>query len=87
MAEVDIVDSRSGVRLEGRALGFVRGQRPGATLICIAGIHGNEPAGVHAVRRVFGSVQDRASEMTGDFVALAGNCPRWQWVGGSSIAT
>ena len=86
MAEVDI-DSRSGVRLEGRALGFVRGQRPGATLICIAGIHGNEPAGVHAVRRVFGSVQDRASEMTGDLVALAGNCPRWQWVGGSSIAT
>ena len=73
MVEVDVVDSRSGTRLEGRALGCVRGQRPGGTLLCVAGIHGNEPAGVHAVQRVFGAVQDRAAEMTGDFVALAGN--------------
>jgi len=56
-----------------RLLGRVDGAQPGPTLLCVAGIHGNEPAGVHAVRRVLGALSDRRDEMMGRLVALAGN--------------
>ena len=35
-----------------RELGRVRGEAPGATLIAVGGVHGNEPAGLEAGRRV-----------------------------------
>ena len=56
-----------------RVLGRVRGAQPGPTLLCIGGIHGNEPAGVYALQSVLGHLEKMAGEMTGDFVALAGN--------------
>lgn len=56
-----------------RVLGHVRGARPGPTLLCIAGLHGNEPAGVLAAARVVEALAPHASRMHGDFVALAGN--------------
>ena len=34
-----------------RELGRVRGDAPGATLIAVGGVHGNEPAGLEAGRR------------------------------------
>ncbi|MCP5110145.1 MAG: hypothetical protein GY953_04855, partial [bacterium] len=36
-------------------------------------LHGNEPAGVHALRRVLDSLRDRQSEMSGRMIAFAGN--------------
>lgn len=59
--------------MEDRLLGGVVGRRPGPTLICVAGIHGNEPAGVHGVRRVLEALDDRRADLQGRFVALAGN--------------
>ncbi len=56
-----------------RLLGRVRGERPGPTLIAIGGMHGNEPAGIGAVRRVLPALEPLASGMRGEFVALAGN--------------
>lgn len=56
-----------------RVLGRVRGASPGPTLLCVAGVHGNEPAGVEGLRRVLAKLAPRASLMRGDFVALAGN--------------
>ncbi|HSW28676.1 MAG TPA: succinylglutamate desuccinylase/aspartoacylase family protein [Longimicrobiales bacterium] len=58
-----------------RVLGRLRGARPGPTLVCIGGLHGNEPAGVHALRRVLERLAPRVHAMRGDFVALAGNRP------------
>ena len=57
----------------GRVLGSVHGERPGPTLMCVGGLHGNEPAGVLGLRRVLDALGDRVAEMSGDFVALAGN--------------
>jgi succinylglutamate desuccinylase len=54
-----------------RDIGRVRGAAPGPMLIVVAGIHGNEPAGVRAAARALeqlGSVR-----LAGDVVALAGN--------------
>jgi succinylglutamate desuccinylase len=46
---------------------------PGPLLIVTAGIHGNEPAGVHALRRVLARLAEQAPEARGEVVALCGN--------------
>lgn len=56
-----------------RVLGRVSGRHPGATLVCVGGLHGNEPAGVHAARRVVAALAGREEELRGEVVALAGN--------------
>jgi succinylglutamate desuccinylase len=41
--------------------------------MCVAGIHGNEPAGVHGVLRVSRALAQRSAALKGRFVAFAGN--------------
>lgn len=62
-----------GIEITARELGRVRGERAGPTLIVIASLHGNEPAGVHACRRVFARVTESSLPMRGELVMLAGN--------------
>lgn len=56
-----------------RRLGSVRSEHSGPTLLIIAGIHGNEPAGPAAVRQFLGSFSDKTPGFTGEIVALCGN--------------
>ncbi|UCF19689.1 MAG: succinylglutamate desuccinylase/aspartoacylase family protein [Gemmatimonadota bacterium] len=57
-----------------RVVGCLRGADPGPTLICIGGLHGNEPAGVQALRRVFQTLsRDPSLLICGEFVGLIGN--------------
>jgi succinylglutamate desuccinylase len=56
-----------------RVLGRERGPSAGPTLLVIAGLHGNEPAGVAALGRVFRSLAGRADGLRGEVVGLAGN--------------
>jgi succinylglutamate desuccinylase len=56
-----------------REIGHYTSGQPGALLIVTAGVHGNEPGGVHALRRVFARLAERRPRMRGEFVALAGN--------------
>lgn len=56
-----------------RELGSYDSGAPGPTLLVLAGIHGNEPAGVHAVRRVLAALQQQRWPIAGRIVALAGN--------------
>lgn len=58
-----------------RDLGVCDRGRPGPTLLVLAGIHGNEPAGVTAVQRVLAELQQRGLDLHGRLVALAGNLP------------
>jgi predicted deacylase len=67
---VDILTAPTEVE---RVLGRVTGLRPGATLLCMAGLHGNEPAGVRAALRVADALAPRSGELSGEFVALSGN--------------
>lgn len=55
-----------------RILGDVQGA-PGPLLVAVAGLHGNEPAGVFALRRVFGRLQQLGQTLRGRFVGLTGN--------------
>lgn len=56
-----------------RVLGRVVGAEPGPTLVCIAGLHGNEPAGVEALKRVFSRLSEESPGLRGEFLGLAGN--------------
>jgi succinylglutamate desuccinylase len=56
-----------------RVLGTIRGARPGPTLLGVGGLHGNEPAGILALQRVLDAMEGREGDVSGDFVALAGN--------------
>jgi predicted deacylase len=49
------------------------GASGGPLLIATAAIHGNEPAGVHALRRVFADLERHEVELAGRFVGLIGN--------------
>lgn len=64
--------SRSGERFE-RVIGRHRGDEAGATLVVVGGIHGNEPAGVHAARRVMEALARLDPPFRGELIALVGN--------------
>ena len=56
-----------------RIMGAIQGAFPGPTLLCVGGLHGNEPAGVRALERVLEGLAPRAGIMRGEMVALSGN--------------
>lgn len=49
------------------------GTGPGPRLICLGGLHGNEPAGVLALRRVLDTLHGGSLPIRGHMVAIAGN--------------
>lgn len=58
-----------------RVLGTHQGREAGPLLVVTAGLHGNEPAGVVACRRVLRDLATMQPVMRGRFVALSGNRP------------
>ncbi len=58
-----------------RVLGRFGGTEDGPLVITIAGLHGNEPAGVAASRRVLAALQRQAPRFRGQYLALSGNIP------------
>lgn len=56
-----------------RILGVVEGRRPGKTVVAIGAMHGNEPAGVEAVRSVMAQLRRRGTDLAGKLVGVAGN--------------
>ena len=56
-----------------RVVGRYRGTRPGPLVIFVAGLHGNEPAGVQALERLFRDLKDEAPPCRGEVLGLAGN--------------
>ncbi|MFO0603649.1 MAG: succinylglutamate desuccinylase/aspartoacylase family protein [Polyangiales bacterium] len=56
-----------------RTIGRVAGARPGPTLVAVAGMHGNEPGGVLAARRVLAALAGREALVRGELVAFTGN--------------
>ena len=68
------LDTR-GLQLGDRLIGRIEGENPGPLLVCTAALHGNEPAGVAALRRVCRALGERRDLIRGEFLALAGNLP------------
>ncbi len=51
----------------------VTGVGSGPLLLCIGGLHGNEPAGVRALEAIIEAVAARRRLLRGEFIAVAGN--------------
>lgn len=56
-----------------RLIGRYGGDPDGPLLLCVGGLHGNEPAGVHALRRVLATLSETRPPFRGHIVGLAGN--------------
>jgi predicted deacylase len=56
-----------------RVLARARGAESGPTLVCVGGMHGNEPAGVLAIQRVQQKLAERPALARGVFLGLLGN--------------
>lgn len=56
-----------------RILGSYGGELPGPLVICLGGMHGNEPAGALALQQVMQRLQEKAPFFRGRFLALSGN--------------
>ena len=51
----------------------MEGASPGPLLLCVGGVHGNEPAGVRALEMAGPLLRSRRTRLAGDFVAVVGN--------------
>ena len=56
-----------------RIIGNVEGKQRGPTLIFMGGIHGNEPAGIFAMKRVYDFMISSRLEVKGSIYFIAGN--------------
>lgn len=63
----------SQLRIDAREIGRVVGALAGPTLVVVGGVHGNEPAGLAAARRVFARLGVGDVALRGELVAFAGN--------------
>jgi len=56
-----------------RVIGHIEGNQSQPTVIAIAGIHGNEQAGIYALHSVYESIKKQDIQFMGNFYALSGN--------------
>ena len=56
-----------------RLIGKIEGDPKGPTVVFSGGIHGNEPAGVLALLRVFNKIKEDNIQIAGNLLALIGN--------------
>jgi succinylglutamate desuccinylase len=61
------------VNYSDRVIGDFRGDNPGPTVIALTGIHGNEPAGINALRHIMEKLEPMKSDFNGRFLGLIGN--------------
>jgi len=58
-----------------RILGAYGSGDGGPLVVCVGGVHGNEPSGVVALERVISRLRDRQPTFRGRLLAVAGNLP------------
>jgi len=71
----DVDEAGSARREYPRVLGDAGGPSGGPLLVCLGGLHGNEPCGVLALQRVFARLAEDATGLAGRLIGLAGNRP------------
>lgn len=61
------------IQYSDRLIGDLKGDLPGPTVIALAGIHGNEPTGINALRKLFNKLEHKDHRFRGRFIGLMGN--------------
>ncbi|PSL07390.1 succinylglutamate desuccinylase/aspartoacylase family protein [Cecembia rubra] len=59
--------------LKNRLIGHIQGYAQGPIVLFFAAIHGNEPAGVIALQKIFIELEHRKAEIKGDIYGIIGN--------------
>lgn len=72
MSSQTAVDTKQVIQQE-RIIGSVQGENRGPTIIFLAGMHGNEPAGVEALSNVLNMLQSKKRVFKGRAVGIRGN--------------
>lgn len=57
----------------GRIIDYLKGEKEGPTVVFFAGIHGNEPAGIFALKHVMRELKLQQRPILGEVYAIAGN--------------
>lgn len=58
---------------EDRIIGKIEGQKPGPTIIALAGVHGNEPTSIKAIEHVLDKIGGLEEKFSGTFIGIRGN--------------
>lgn len=58
-----------------RFIGHIEGHKKGPTIFFFGGIHGNEMAGVKALRHVFEKLHSKSFDVSGSLIGIRGNIP------------
>ncbi|WP_036382339.1 succinylglutamate desuccinylase/aspartoacylase family protein [Muricauda sp. MAR_2010_75] len=72
MLEVQNIDLKDTAKVQ-RIIDHLKGNANGPTVVFFAGIHGNEPAGVVALKQVFKKLRSNNIALSGEIYAVAGN--------------
>ena len=56
-----------------RVIDHIRGKKGGPTLVFFGGVHGNETAGVFALKEVFDELKLNNTAINGEIYAISGN--------------
>lgn len=72
MSEVQHITPKKTMKIE-RIIDHLQGTKNGPTVVFFAGIHGNEPAGVYALKKIFSDLRSKNSAVAGELYAVAGN--------------
>ncbi len=59
--------------IKNRIIGRYSGESEGPSVICIGGLHGNEPAGVAALKSVLERLEELDCEFRGELIGITGN--------------
>ena len=72
MLEVQNIDLKDTAKVQ-RIIDHLKGNGNGPTVVFFAGIHGNEPAGVVALKQVFKKLRSKKIDLGGEIFAVTGN--------------
>ncbi len=72
MREIIIESFNQKIRVQ-RVLATIKGDKASPSIIVIAGMHGNETAGIHAVKRVLKKIETQQLRFSGNLYILSGN--------------
>lgn len=56
-----------------RVIDHIKGKKRGPTVVFFGGVHGNETAGVFALKNVFGEIRSQKTQVNGELYAISGN--------------
>ncbi len=72
-SQISISNPSFSTEIKSRIIGRISGDKDGPTIIILAGIHGNEPAGIEALNNLFEKLQGLGDQFSGKLIGVRAN--------------